>query len=219
MTVALILAWALVAGADWRRLALAGGAVWLPLPTGVALAAVVLVGTRAGRVGSFGDESRFVETVLGELRAGSSLRWALRAALVDLGGSERVVRRLDVGDPLGACIDLGLSERLPGIGPLVASAVSEGALGGQMVPVFELLLAHAKSEEATSAELRTATAQVRASMWVLVGGPLVYLAVMLATGRLGRLLALPGSRLVSIIGLVLFLAGAGAMVAMARWWS
>ncbi len=88
-----------------------------------------------------------------------------------------------------------------------------------MVPVFELLLAHAKSEEATSAELRTATAQVRASMWVLVGGPLVYLAVMLATGRLGRLLALPGSRLVSIIGLVLFLAGAGAMVAMARWWS
>jgi hypothetical protein len=219
LTAALILAWALLAGADWRFLTLAGGAVWLPVPTALALVGVVVVGRRAARAGSFGSESRFVETVLGELRAGASLRWALRAALVDLGGSRRAVRRLDVGEPLAACLDGDLSSRLPRIGPLVKAAVSEGALGGRMVPVFELLLAHAKAEEEASIELRSATAQVRASMWVLVGGPLAYLAAMLATGRLGRLLALPASQMLSTVGLVLFLAGAGVMMAMARWWS
>lgn len=216
MMAAVILGWGLASGADWRLVALAGGAIWLPLPTGVALAAVIVAGTRTMRVSEFGRASRFVESVLGELRAGSSLRWALRSALVDLGGAQGVIRRLDVGDPLADCVDEALGERLPGIGPLVASAVAEGPLGARMVPVFELLAAHAKAEEAALVELRTSTAQVRASMGVLVGGPLAYLAFMIATGRLSRLLALPGSRTVSAIGLGLFLVGAGAMVAMAR---
>lgn len=219
MTAALIMAWGLVAGADWRLLLLAAGAIWLPFPTGIALGVAIVVGTRAERVKNFGRESRFVEVVLGELQAGSSLRWALRAALVDLAGSEWAVRRLDVGEPLADCIDDRFYSLLPAIGPLVVSAVSEGARGGRMAPAFELLLAHARAEEAASAELRTATAQVRASMWVLVGGPMAYLTVMLATGHLGRLLALPGSRILSLAGLTLFLVGAGVMVLMARRWS
>ncbi|MGA7272600.1 MAG: hypothetical protein WB239_16120 [Acidimicrobiia bacterium] len=219
MMAAVILGWGLASGADWRLIALAGGAIWLPFPTGVAVVAAILAGARAVRRSKFGLESRFVEAVLGELRAGSSLRWALRAALVDLGGSEGAIRRLDVGDPLADCVDEELGDRLPGIGPLVASAVAEASLGGRMVPVFELLLAHAKAEEAALVELRTSTAQVRASMGVLVGGPLAYLTFMIATGRLGRLLALPGSRIVSAVGLGLFLVGSGAMVGMARWGS
>lgn len=217
MTAAVILAWGLVSGADWRLVTLAAGAVWLPLPTGMALVVAVVAGSRAAGMHEVDRESRFVETVLGELRAGSSLRWAMRAALVALDGSARAVRRLDVGDPLSDCLGEALGDLLPRTGSLVASAVSEGILGGRMVPVFELLLAHARAEAAARVELRTSTAQVRASMWVLVGGPLAYLAGMMATGRLGRLLALPGSRAVSAMGLAMFLVGAGVMVVLARW--
>lgn len=215
MTVGLILAAGLVAGVDWRLVALAGGSVLLPVPAGVAVGAAGVIARRARRREMAGAEVRFAETVLGELRSGSSLRLALGSACSLRADCIGILRRLEVGEPLDLCLE-GLSELLPTIGGLVESAVAAGAGGGRMAPVFEELVSIATSEESALSELASATAQVRASMWILVGGPVGYLAVMAASGRFQRLLSVPGSSVVASVGAGLFLAGTISLALMGR---
>lgn len=206
MTEALILATGLAAGADWRPLLLAAGAVWAPIPSAVALLLAAGVGRRQRVRAGAGLDVRFAESVIGELRSGASLRSALRAACRELDGAEPIVRRLDVGEPLDRAVR-GLGELLPSIGPLAEAAVSAGAGGGRMLPIFEELVIHAAAEEAVAAELRTALAPVRASMTILAGAPVAYLMWSAGTGRLSRLLALPGGLVLATLGTFLFLTG------------
>lgn len=215
MSEALILAAGLAAGADARLVALAAGAVWAPLPSAAALLVVAMAGLRAQARSSVGAEVRFAEAVIGELRAGASLRAALRTACSERRDTARIVRRLDVGTPLPIAVH-GLALLLPTIGPLVETAVVFGGGGGRMLPVFEELLVHASAQEAAAAEVRTALAPVRASMTMLAGAPLLYLIWSLATGRLGRLLARPGGLWLGGVGTGLFGAGILLMVWLAR---
>lgn len=210
-----VLAVGLVTGTDWRLVALAAGALWAPVPAAAAVAATAMLGWKIEKAQRAGQEVRFAEAVVGELRAGASLRGALRAACSQRSDCTAIVRRLDVGDGLSASID-GVALRLPTIGRLVESAVRAGARGGRMLPVFEEILVIASAEEAVGAELRTSTAQVRASMWVLVGGPTAYMVWTMVTGRFGRLLAAPGGAVMSAVGMGLFVVGVVAMVVMAR---
>lgn len=210
---ALVVSAGVAAGGDWRRLALVAGAVWAPLPFAVAVAAVAIVGRRAEARSRSGSDVRFAESVVGELRAGGSLRSALRAACAELPSASRMVRRLDVGEPLAVAIQ-GLGA-LPSIGGLVETAVEVGGGGGRMLPVFEELMVHAAAEDAARAELRIALAPVRASMVVLAGAPLLYLMWSLASGRMARLLARPGGMWLTAVGGVLFLAGVAAMLLLA----
>lgn len=215
MSAALVLAAGLTMGADWRLLAMAGGAIWVPVPTAVAVAGVAVVGQRMRLASALGQEARFVETVVGELRAGGSLRAALRTACAGRPECAAICRRLDVGQPLADAV-AGLTAALPTVGHLVEAAVAVGAGGGRMIPVFEEMVVIATADEMSQAELRTATAQVRASMWVLIGGPLLYLAWALATGRLERLMGLPGGAVVGSVGAGLFLTGVVAMLWVGR---
>lgn len=215
MTEAILLALGLLGGGDPKLLAMAGGAVWAPGPTSVAVAVAAVIGRRAERRVVEGIEIRFLETVVAELRAGASLRRALRTACGVIPEAGELVRKLDVGAPLRDCVD-GVRARLPVVGDLVADAVAVGAGGGRMLPVFEELVVHAGAEAEVAAEVRTATAQIRASLWVLVGGPVVYLGWSLASGRLATLLALPGGTTIAMAGGALFLVGATAMVGLAR---
>jgi Flp pilus assembly protein TadB len=215
MTETAILALGLAVGADWRLVGMAAGALWAPLPTTLALAATLAVSRRLGIATGAGNEVRFVEGVVGELRAGASVRAALRSACAARDDCRQIVRRLDVGAPLGACVD-GLAGRLPTIGALVEAAVQVGAGGGRVLPVFEELVVFASAEEQARAELRMATAQVRASLWVLVGGPIAYLAWSVATGRFLALMSLPGGAAVAAVGAFLFILGVAAMAWMGR---
>lgn len=210
-----LLAVGLAAGADWRLVVLAAGAVWAPLPSAAALLVVTMAGRRHHATMETGAEARFVESVIGELRSGASLRLALVVACAARPGGEGIVRRLEVGEPLAGAV-AGLGGLLPTVGGLVEAAVEAGAHGGRMLPVFEELAVHAAAEEAAAAELRTALAPVRASMTVLVGGPVAYLAWSVVTGRLARLLAVPGGLWMAAVGGALFVAGIGAMVALVR---
>ncbi|MFP3915413.1 MAG: type II secretion system F family protein [Actinomycetota bacterium] len=212
---AVLLAAGLVAGAEPRRLALAAGAVWAPLPAALAVAVAVVVGRRAQQRDSLGSDVRFAEAVVGELRSGASLRSALRTACGGRPGSDRIVRRLEVGEPLPEAAS-GLAEILPSIGHLVETAVAVGGGGGRMLPIFEELMVHAAAQDAAASELRTALAPVRASMTLLVGAPLIYLGWSVATGRMARLLALPGGMWLAAVGTGLFAAGIGTMLALAR---
>lgn len=215
MTEALIVAAGLVAGVDWRLLALAAGAVWAPIPSAVALAVAWAAGRRAETRAGAGSEVRFAEAVIGELRAGASLRAALRVACAERPGAASIVRRLDVGQPLEQAVE-GLTSLLPSIGHLVETAVVVGGGGGRMLPIFEELMVHAAAHDAAEAEVRTSVAPVRASMVVLIGAPLVYLLWSLATGRLARLLALPGGLWLASAGTGLFGTGIVTMLVLAR---
>lgn len=210
-----LLATGLAGGADWRLLALAAGALWAPVPATAALLVTAWVGRRIELATRAGGEVRFAESVVGELRAGASLRAALRTACSERSDCAAIVRRLDIGVGLSSSLE-GLAGRLPTIGALVESAVEAGAGGGRMLPVFEEMLVLASAGEQAQAEMRTATAQVRASMWVLVGGPVAYMAWAVATGTLGRLVALPGGGVLAALGSVLFMAGVITMVLIAR---
>lgn len=215
MIEAVIVAGGLVAGADWRLLGLAAGAVWAPLPAALAVAVAVVVGRKAETRARTGGDVRFAENVIGELRAGGSLRAALRVACQERPEAAGVVRRLDVGDPLPRAVQ-GLGEVLPSIGHLVETAVIVGGGGGRMLPIFEELMVHATARVAAEAEVRTAVAPVRASMTLLVGVPVVYLGWSLVTGRLARLLMLPGGLWLALIGSGLFVAGLSVMLVLAR---
>lgn len=215
MIEALLVAAGLAAGVDWRLLALAAGAIWAPTPSAVALVGAWMMGRRAETRAGAGSEVRFAEAVIGELRAGASLRTALRVACAERPGAVSIVRRLDVGQPLDEAI-AGLASLLPSIGHLVETAVLVGGGGGRMLPVFEELMVHAAAHDAAEAEVRTAVAPVRASMVVLIGAPLIYLVWSLATGRLARLLALPGGLWLASAGSGLFGAGIVTMLVLSR---
>lgn len=210
MSEVILLAWGLAGGADWRLMAMAAGAVWAPWPTGIAVAGAVVAGRRLSRTASAGSEVGFAESVVGELRAGASARAALTTACAGLPDSNALVRRLEVGDPLPAALT-GISSRLPTIGSLIEAALAVGTGGGRMLPVFEELVVLAASEEQAREEMRVATAQIRASLWVMVGGPAAYLTWSLATGRLPALLALPGGGILGALGGFLLVAGIAAM--------
>jgi Flp pilus assembly protein TadB len=179
-----------------------------------AVAGVTMVGWRRVAIGR-GAEARFAETVVGELRAGGSLRFALRTACAGRDDCAPIIRRLDIGVRLADAVD-GLARILPCIGALVESAVAVGAGAGRMLPVFEELVALATADEQGRAEVRTATAQVRASMWVLIGGPLAYMVWSIVSGRLGELVALPGGLLLATLGGGLFMIGTALMAWMGR---
>lgn len=210
----LLVAVGMTVGVDWRLLLLVGAALWFPVPAAVALV-IVGVAQRGVRSGSFGDETRVVEATIGELRAGASLRSAFLVAFRDRERTGRIVRRLQVGEPLPDAIT-GLDRALPTIGKLVEVAVGAGGTGGRMLPVFEELLVHVSAEAEAEAEMRAALAPVRASMTVLVGAPAVYLAWSAASGRLGRLLQLPGGAWLAGTGGLLFVVGITAMWLIAR---
>lgn len=215
MTEAIVVATGLAIGIDWRVIALVSGAVWAPVPSAVAVAVAVLVGRRLVDRARYGGDLRFVESVAGELRAGASIRASLRAACGSLDGADAIVRRLDVGEPLDTAIS-GIRDLLPSVGHLVESAVTVGARGGRMLPIFEELIVHAGSEAAATAELRTALAPIRASLVVLVGAPAVYLVWSALTGRLWRLLQQPGGLGLAAVGAILFMSGLGAMLLLMR---
>lgn len=215
MSEAIILAAGLLGRADWRVVAVAAGAVWAPLPTLAAVVGVTMVGWRLQMAVAGGAEARFAETVVGELRAGGSLRFALRTACAGRDDCAPIIRRLDIGVPLADAVH-GLQRILPSIGGLVETAVAVGAGAGRMLPVFEELVALAAADEGGRAEVRTATAQVRASMWVLIGGPLAYMVWSVTTGRLGPMVASPGGFLLASLGGGLFTIGTALMAWMGR---
>lgn len=215
MIEAIVVASGLVIGIDWRVIALMSGAMWFPVPSAVAVTVAVLVGRRWADRARSGRDLRFVESVAGELRSGASLRASLRAACAAIDGTAAIVRRLDVGEPLEKAI-LGIRDLLPSVGHLVESALTVGARGGRMLPIFEELMVHAASEEAAAAELRTALAPIRASLIVLVGAPAAYLAWSALSGRLWRLLEQPGGLGMATVGALLFVGGLGAMLLIMR---
>lgn len=211
----LVVAAGLAFGLDLKVAGLLLGSLWLPWPTAAAVGVTSVMSWRQRQADVGARDIRFLELLVGELRSGASLRRALRCACAVLPGTARTIRQLDVGYPLPEAM-APAARALPTTGDLIVGAVEAGTAGGRLIPVFEELALHAVAEAQVEAEIRAATAQVKMSLVVLAGAPTAYLAWGIASGRLLRLLALPGGAVVGAGGAVLFLVGLIVMLLVAR---
>jgi len=218
MVIVLGVAAGLVMGVPLPALAAMSLSVWQPLwAMGTVLVGVGLTAHR-NRLGP-DAEAAYLQGVAGELRAGSSLRYALSAASSRSFGLrlDRAVRLAAAGQPLRLVAD-ALEGTMPRLGALTASAVrTAGATGGRAADVFDALALLAAEEVALVRERRAATAQARFSAWIVGGIPVVYLlyaalagklAVLQSTGSVGRALL--------VVGSLLLVAGVGLMWGMLR---
>jgi tight adherence protein B len=212
MVIVLGLATGLVIGAPLPALAALGLALWQPVWALAAVLAWMALNVR--RPGAAGDETEaaYLQAVASELRAGSSLRHALRTASHQVTGLrlERTVRLAAAGQPLDRVAN-ALERALPRLGPLSASAVrTAGVTGGKAAEVFDKLALLAAEEVGLVRERRAATAQARFSAWIVGGIPVAYLLYAGVTGRLA-VLRTAGPVGVAVLTLGLVLLGGGIL--------
>ena len=219
MVIVLGLAAGLVIGAPLPALAAVGLAAWQPVWALGAVLAWIALTIRPGGSGTAEVEAGYLQAVGSELRAGSSLRYALSVASPQASGLdlERAVRLATSGQPLDT-VAVELGRALPRLGPLAASAVrTAGFTGGKAAEVFDGLALLATEEISLVRERRAATAQARFSAWIVGGIPLVYLLYAGFTGRLAVLqTAGPIGVVLLTVGLLLLMAGIVAIWVMLR---
>lgn len=201
----LVVAWALVAGVDWRVTAILFASFVFPLG---ALAGVVLH-VALNRPTPSTRSAVFCQSVAGELRTGASLRGAITEAARSV-EAVAISRSLDSGRLLGEMIP-DMKTEFPEIGPEIGalvSAVSE--TGSAAAPLFQELGDLALAQVETTEEIRVAASPARASATVLVGLPVLYLGYQLSTGAIADLLGDPAQQGIALVGMGL--AGAGLAV-------
>jgi tight adherence protein B len=160
---------------------LLGGAVW-----GV----VAAVRRRRSRF-SPDDEATYFRALSAELRAGASLRHAIGEALhrvptLSLGNATRYA---EAGVPMSEIADI-VEDRFPENGRLAAAAFRlSGWSGARVADTFESLADRAAASAELVRERRAATAQARLSALVVGIAPIVFAALLFATGRGSALVA------------------------------
>ena len=188
----------------WFGAALAGWAVfsWMRRPAGPGP----------------GDEAAFLRGLAGELTAGASLRGSVTAAAerspaLDLGPATRLAEAGLPGERVGEA----LGSALPVNGRLVDAAFRLAAESGARVAgMMQTLAGRAAEVGRLDRERRALTAQARASAWVVGGAPLLLLALLGLSGRLGPLLRDPAGPPILAVGLGLQAAGAVVVWLMLR---
>lgn len=189
---------ALAAGlAPWRVVMLAA-VLLVPLP---ALAAVVVLAWKARHT----EDNRaalFCEGVASELRAGANLRLALATTAVSLGGPVPAddIPLSDVATEMAARF-AGIEEELR------LTIVTAARSGSAAAAIFDELGALALAQSEIAHEVRMATAPGRATALVFIGAPLTFVLSRLSSGQAKALIASPQQRVVTLLGLGLFVVG------------
>lgn len=201
MIVAVGMAIAFAMGVEARRLVLLAGAVHLPL----VLAALIGLHWYRSRPDDSARSSLFCLGVASELRAGASLRDALATAATAVGlGAEAGSSTASPAAEMAA----RLAEELPAIGPeLELTVLAAARTGADSAALFDEIGSLAIAQAEIRREVSIATAPGRATALVLVGAPLIYVVTRLGSGGLSPLLESSQQRIVSVLGLGLFLIG------------
>ena len=201
MIAAVGVAIAFAMGVEPRRLLLLVGAVHLPL----VLAALIGVHWYRSRPDDSARPSLFCLGVASELRAGASLRDALATAATSVG--IRANPGSTPGSP-AAEVAAHLAEEFPAIGPeLELTVLAAARSGADSAALFDEIGSLAIAQSEIRREVSIATAPGKATALVLVGAPVAYLVAQLGSGGLSSLLESPEQRIVSVLGLGLFLIG------------
>jgi len=204
-----VLAAATAAGVDPRRIALAAGAVYLPLP----VAGLVALHWLRARPDPRRRPTLFCEGVASELRAGATLRDALAAAATSVGTSLELSHSTHMAE-----VAARIAHEFPTIAQEIRLTVTAAARSGSdAAALFDEIGVLALSQDEVAHEVRVATAPGRATALVLVGAPLFYLLTMLGGGGLAGYLASSEQRVAATIGFGLFAIGiAGASLVLWR---
>lgn len=205
-----MLATATAAGLAWWRVLLLALVLVAPQLT---CALMVLVVWRA-RPGDDVSAALFCEGVASELRAGATLRHALTAAAIGLGISppDPHVSIEDVAAEVASSFDEVAEELRLTI--VTAARAGSGAAG-----IFDELGSFALAQAEIEHELRVATAPGKATALILVGAPLLFVIGRITSGQASALLSSFQQRVVTLLGLGVFLFGlalASAVVWRAR---
>lgn len=202
MTAAVALAVAFAVGVDPRRLAILAGALYFPLVVGTLLA----VHWFRARSGESNRPSLFCESVASELRAGATLRDALARAATSVGCSSFAAAH-SLNSPI-AEVAARVAEEFPAIGDeLRLTVVAAARSGSDAAQLFDEIGSLAIAQSEIQREVRVATAPGRATAVVLVAAPLLYLISRIGSGGLVGYLASSEQRVVTVLGLGLFLLG------------
>ena len=195
---------AYVLGVDLRRLLLLAGAVYVPLASAGAIA---LLAWKA-RPENKHVSAVFCEGVAAELRAGATLRDSLVMAAGSVGRDVSALtgfpNALGIGDVTDK-IAAGFPEIEQELRLTVVNAASSGS---DAADLFDEIGSLAMSKAEIRHEVRVATAPARATALFLVGAPAVYLIRRLSSGGIDSLIASSPQRIVTLVGLGLFLIGA-----------
>lgn len=197
-----LLAWAITASADLRRVGVLAAALYLPIIT---LALVALVAWISRRT----TDSRpalFCEGVAAELRSGSPMRDAVAAAATSTGAS--VLAALPRSGASLAAVAHAARVEFEDVGEELELTIETVARSGaRAADLFEEIgsMAIAKTEMVN--EVRIASAPAKATAVVFLTAPLIFLFAQGRSGALSALLATPEQRAVSAVGMFLFVAG------------
>jgi Flp pilus assembly protein TadB len=202
MVSALAVAVAVLARMGWLRLSLLVGSMYLPVPTGLLLIALAIGRRRVEAA----DAASFCDAVSKELRAGESVRDAIRLAAESVGADQiaetcAATSRLDL-------IGMAAARQFEEIGEeLMAVVRRRDGLGVRPAVMFEELVQVALARSEVRHEVSIATAPARATAAVLLLAPLGALAWVVANGELSASLARPEQRFAAAIGLALVVTG------------
>lgn len=203
MIVPVALAVAFAVGVDVRRLLLLAGALYFPL----VFALVVAVLAWRARPDSHNLSSLFCEGVAAELRAGSTLREALVTSASSLDRNLAALGVSPLVAPLGD-VAAAVAATFPDIEHEVRLTVLNAARSGSdAADLFDEIGSLAMAKADIRHETRVATAPARATALFLVGAPIVFVINRLSTSGLDPLVASTPQRMVTLIGLGLFLTG------------
>lgn len=202
MTVEIVaLSVALGLGMEPRRLMVLTLALLAPL-AGLAALGLLLWRSRARRDNR---AALFCEGVASELRSGAPLRQALAAAAASVGDAVHTpaLTRTSLSE-----VAEHVAHEFPDIGPELELTIKSAATAGaSTADLFDEIGSLAIAREEIANEVRIASAPARATALLFIAAPLTYVLIQAQTGGLGRLLAVPGQRIPTIIGLALFLGG------------
>lgn len=202
--VATALTAAYVLGVDPRRLLLLAGAVYVPLASAGAIALLAW----KSRPDTRHVSALFCEGVAAELRAGATLRDSLVTAAGSVGRDVSPLtsfpNALAMGD-VASEIAAGFPEIEQELRLTVLNAASSGS---DAADLFDEIGSLALSKAEIRHEVSVATAPARATALFLVGAPALYVMTRLSSGGIDSLVASSPQRIVTLLGLGLFLIGA-----------
>jgi tight adherence protein B len=149
-----------------------------------------------------------LDVVAGELRAGGTVRTALRAVAAEPGPVQADIARIEARTALGLALDDALAhwvdERDGDAVRAVAGALSVAdGVGGRAAAAIDGLARSLRDAQGAAAEARALSAQARPSAVVVAAAPLAYLAFEAVTdpSSIGVLLGTPGGQVCLVVGL------------------
>lgn len=192
----------LAPGLDHRLRLLLVGSFVAPIPTAVAVSLLVARSwTHHGPDGSDAATALLLDVAAG-LRSGRTLRECVSSVHVD------VARLVAIGadpEPIGAA----LARRVPRHGDMVSAAFEIlDTAGGPAASVFEELAVQTAEDERVRREVRAAVAAPVLQGVILGGAPVVVVIQMVASGRMGDVIARSSAHAISVAaGVVLTAVG------------